>query len=199
MLDSASIPEGERVTATAVRMIGQELEHVLGGAFSAIARELMRPLVSRVLFLMISDGEVDERLEEMFSSEEGLLNVEIVTGLQALSRDSDLQKLMQMGEMVRNLPEPAAAMFRWDQYGKALITSLGFNSEIWIKSEEQVREEQMKIAQAQAQMQSAQQNELMMNQAVTGAVAQAAQQDIEQTGGAGIQQAMQQMQQQGAV
>tara|TARA_Y100000034_G_C6899805_1_gene415723 strand:- start:862 stop:2469 length:1608 start_codon:yes stop_codon:yes gene_type:complete len=199
LLDSASIPEGERVTATAVRMIGQELEHVLGGAFSAIARELMRPLVSRVLFLMISDGEVDERLEEMFSSEEGLLNVEIVTGLQALSRDSDLQKLMQMGEMVRNLPEPAAAMFRWDQYGKALITSLGFNSEIWIKSEEQVREEQMKIAQAQAQMQSAQQNELMMNQAVTGAVAQAAQQDIEQTGGAGIQQAMQQMQQQGAV
>jgi hypothetical protein len=193
LLDSASIPQGERVTATAVRMIGQELEHVLGGAFSAIARDLMRPLVARVVFLMTTNGEVDERLEEMFSKE-GLLNVDIITGLQALSRDSDLQKLMQMGEMIRNLPEAAAMMFRWDQYGKALITSLGFNSELWIKSEEQVREEQMKLAQAQGQVQSAQQNELMMNQAITGAVAQAAQQDISETGGAGIQQAMQQMQ-----
>ena len=194
LLDSASMPQGERVTATAVRMIGQELEHVLGGAFSSIARDLMRPLVARVVFLMTAEGEVDQRLEEMFSEDGGLINVDIVTGLQALSRDSDLHKLMQMGEMVRNLPEAAAMMFRWDQYGKALITSLGFNSDIWIKSEEQVREEQMKLAQAQGQMQSAQQNEVMMNQAVTGAVAQAAQQDISDNGGAGIQQAMQQMQ-----
>jgi hypothetical protein len=193
LLDSASIPQGERVTATAVRMIGQELEHVLGGAFSAIARELMQPIVARVLFLMISDGEVDARLEEMFTEEGGLLSIEVVTGLQALSRDSDLHKLMQMGEMVRNLPEPAAAMFRWDQYGRALITSLGFNADIWIKTEQQVKEEQMKIAQAQAQMQSTQQNEMMMNQAITGAVAEAAQQDIRETGGQGIQQAMQQM------
>ena len=194
LLDSASIPQGERVTATAVRMIGQELEHVLGGAFSAIARDLMRPLVARVVFLMITDGEVDKRLEEMFSEEGGLLNVNIITGLQALSRDSDLSKLMQMGEMIRNLPEAAAMMFRWDQYGKALITSLGFNADLWIKSEEQVREEQMKLAQAQGQVQSAQQNELMINQAVTGAIAQAAQQDLTETGGAGIQQVMQQMQ-----
>jgi len=194
LLDSASIPQGDRVTATAVRMIGQELEHVLGGAFSAIARDLMRPLVARVVFLMTTKGEVDERLEEMFSKEGGLIDVDIITGLQALSRDSDLHKLMQMGEMIRNLPEAAAMMFRWDQYGKALITSLGFNADLWIKSEEQVREEQMKLAQAQGQVQSAQQNELMMNQAVTGAVAQAAEQDLAETGGAGIQQVMQQMQ-----
>jgi hypothetical protein len=154
----------------------------------------MRPLVARVVFLMTTKGEVDERLEEMFSKEGGLINVDIITGLQALSRDSDLHKLMQMGEMIRNLPEAAAMMFRWDQYGKALITSLGFNADLWIKSEEQVREEQMKLAQAQGQVQSAQQNELMMNQAVTGAVAQAAQQDLAETGGAGIQQVMQQMQ-----
>jgi len=194
LLDSASIPQGERVTATAVRMIGQELEHVLGGAFSAIARDLMKPIVSRTVFLMISDSEVDQRLSEMFSKEEGLLNVEIVTGLQALSRDSDLQKLMQMGEMVRNLPEPAAAMFRWDEYGKALITALGFNSDLWVKNEEQVREEQLKLAQAQGQIQSAQQQEVAAGQMAQQVMAQAAQQDLEQNDGAGIQQVMQQMQ-----
>tara|TARA_R100000664_G_scaffold34110_1_gene54081 strand:+ start:4783 stop:6369 length:1587 start_codon:yes stop_codon:yes gene_type:complete len=194
LLDSASIPQGERVTATAVRMIGQELEHVLGGAFSAIARDLMEPIVSRSVFLMITNDEVDSRLSDMFSKEKGLIDIEIVTGLQALSRDSDLQKLMHMGEMVRNLPEPAAMMFKWDQYGRALITSLGFNADLWIKSEQQVREEQMKIAQAQAEMQSAQQNELMMNQAITGAVANAAQQDIQETGGQNVQAAIQQAQ-----
>ena len=193
LLDSASIPQGERVTATAVRMIGQELEHVLGGAFSAIARDLMEPIVRRTVFLMTSNSEIDERLQDMFT-EEGVLSVAIVTGLQALSRDSDLQKLMQMGEMVRNLPEVAAAMFRWDQYGRALISSLGFNAELWIKSEEDVKNEQMELAQAQAQIQGSADSTKMVNQAMTEGGLQAAMQDLEQTGGQGIQQAMQQMQ-----
>ena len=192
LLDSASIPSGERVTATAVRMIGQELEHVLGGAFSAIARDLMEPIVKRTVFLMTSNGQIDERLQEMFTNED-LLSVQIVTGLQALSRDSDLQKLMQMGEMVRNLPEPAAMLFKWDEYGKALITSLGFPANNWIKSEEDVKAEQMEIAQAEAQIQGGAQTQLAANQAVTDVATQAAMDDMAATGGQGIQEAMAQM------
>ena len=191
LLDSASIPQGERVTATAVRMIGQELEHVLGGAFSAIARDLMEPVVKRAVFVMLSNNEIDTRLKEMFDKEGGLLNVEIVTGLQALSRDTDLQKLMQMGEMVRNLPEPAAATFKWEEYGKALITSLGFNPDLWVKSQEDVQMEQMQMAQAQAQIQGQAESQLMTQQAITDTMTQAAMQDIEQTGGQGIQEALQ--------
>ena len=154
----------------------------------------MKPIVSRALFLMISNNEVDPRLKEMFDDQGGLLSIEIVTGLQALSRDSDLQKLMQMGEMVRNLPEPAAMMFRWDQYGNALITALGFNAEQWVKTEEQLRQEQLDLAQAQGQIQNAQQTELAASQMIQQGLAQAAQQDIQQTGGQGIQQALQQAQ-----
>jgi len=194
LMDSASMPRGERVTATAVRMVGQELENVLGGAFSSIARELMVPIVSRAVFVMINEGEIDERLKEMFVDEEGLLSVAVVTGLQALSRDSDLQKLMQMGEMVRNLPEQAAMMFRWDEYGKALVTSLGFKASNWIKSEDNVRQEQMEMAQAQAQIQGQAQSTQMANQAVTQGMLQAAMQDLDQTGGRNIQQAVQQAQ-----
>lgn len=141
LLNSAAIPTGDRVTATAVRAIGQELEQVLGGAFSAIARDMMVPLVERCLFLMIAEGEVDERLAQEFTPD-GLLSVDIITGLQALSRDQDLTKLLQMGEMVRNLPEQAAANFRWDEYAKSLITALGFDSRNWVKSEEEVMEQQ---------------------------------------------------------
>ena len=194
LMDSASIPQGERVTATAVRMVGQELENVLGGAFSSIARDLMVPVVSRCVYVMIDNGEIDDRLKEMFISDEGVLNVVVVTGLQALSRDSDLQKLMQMGEMVRNLPEQAAAMFKWDEYGKALITSLGFAADQWIKDEEQVKQEQMEMAQAQTDMAGKAQSSQMVNQAVTEGTLQAAMGDLEQTGGANIQQAMKQAQ-----
>lgn len=193
LLDSASIPQGERVTATAVRMVGQELEHVLGGAFSAIARDLMQPVVSRTVFIMTTNGDIDERVRELFMTEEGILNVEIITGLQALSRDSDLQKLMQMGEMVRNLPESAIASFKWDVYGKALITSLGFNAQHWIKSEEDVRREEQERAMQMAQLQGQQQGQMMVQDTAAQVAQQAAMQDLEQTGGQGIQQVLQQM------
>jgi len=177
LMDSSSMPTGDRVTATAVRMIGQELEHVLGGAFSSIARDLMKPIVARAIFLMMSTGEVDERLKELFEKE-GLLDIEIVTGLQALSRDTDLQKLMQMGEMIRNLPEQAAAMFRWDQFGKALITSLGFAPDAWIKSEQELQQEQQELQQEQMAMQAQQQAQMGGQQAVTNVAEQMAMQQM---------------------
>tara|TARA_R100000152_G_C6779967_1_gene212167 strand:- start:422 stop:2068 length:1647 start_codon:yes stop_codon:yes gene_type:complete len=190
LLNSASIPEGDRVTATAVRAIGQELENVLGGAFSSIARNLMKPLVSRAVYLMLDNQEIDPRMEAEFT-EDGELTVEIVTGLQALSRDSDLQKLMQMGEMVRNLPEPAIANFRWESYGRALISSLGFNPDNWVKSEEQIMQEQ----QAMQQEQMAMQQQMQAQAGVQEMMQQAAAQDIQQNGGAGINQLMGQMDQ----
>ena len=187
LMDSASMPQGDRVTATAVRMVGQELENVLGGAFSSIARNLMRPIVERTVFLMIVAEEIDPRIAEEFT-ENGELTVEIVTGLQALSRDSDLQKLMQMGEMVRNLPEQAMAMFRWDEYGRALISSLGFNSDNWIKSEDDAYEQQLQQQQDSAAIQGQAQGAQMLQQALSQAGQQAAMQDLEQTGGQGIEQ-----------
>lgn len=192
LMDSASMPKGERVTATAVRMIGQELEHVLGGAFSSIARDLMEPIVQRAVFIMTTTEQIDTRIEKLFTTD-GILGVAIVTGLQALSRDTDLQKLMQMGEMVRNLPEQAAAMFKWDEYGKALVSAIGFNASQWIKSEEDVRQEQLKMAQAQADIQSEAETSKMVNTKLAEGTMNAAMQDIEKSGGQGIQQALQQM------
>jgi hypothetical protein len=193
LMARGSLPTGDRVTATAVRMIGSELETVLGGAFSAIARDLMEPIIKRTIFIMLSNKDLDERLNEHFFDKDGTLNVEIITGLQALSRDSDLQKLMQMGEMVRNLPPQALQTFRWDAYSKALISSLGFDPRMWIKSEEEIRREQ-EATQAQAmQMQMQQQAGQAISGGVINTAAQAAQQDLEQTGGENIAQVAQQL------
>ena len=181
LLNSAAMPTGDRVTATAIRAVGQELEQVLGGAFSAIARDMMVPIVKRAMFLMIDEGDIDERLAKEFTPD-GVLSVDIVTGLQALSRENDLTKLLQMGEMVRNLPEQAAANFRWDSYAQSLIQALGFDSRNWVKSEEEVMQEQQAQQMQQAQAQMAQQ----VGGAVANAAGAAAQQDIQETGGQGI-------------
>jgi hypothetical protein len=190
LLDSAAIPSGDRVTATAVRRIGQELETVLGGAFSSIARELFVPIVERAVFLMLEEGEIDQRLQDQFF-EDGTLKVEIITGLQALSRDTDLMKLMQMGEMMRNLPQEAMQTFKFEEYGRALITALGFDANNWIRTEEDIKAEQAE----QQREAMAMQQQAATQQAVTQGVSQAAMMDLEQSGGQGIQQAMQGMQQ----
>lgn len=151
LMTGQAIPSGDRVTATAVRMIGSELETVLGGAFSSIARTLMEPLVIRCVVQMIDDALLEEELEEQFFSEDSTLSLQIITGLQALSRDTDLQKLMQLGEMVRNLPEQAVATFRWDAYASQLITSLGFDPRMWVKSEQEVEQMMQRNQMMQAQ------------------------------------------------
>jgi hypothetical protein len=156
LMTGQAIPSGDRVTATAVRMIGSELETVLGGAFSAIARTLMEPIVNRCIVQMLDDELLEEGLEEQFFDKDGTLTLHIVTGLQALSRDSDLQKLMQLGEMVRNLPPDAVATFRWDAYASQLITSLGFDPRQWVRSEDEVQEMQMQQQAAASQQATAQ-------------------------------------------
>lgn len=193
LMTSGAIPSGDRVTATAVRMIGSELETVLGGAFSAIARDLMEPIIKRAVFVMLNNGDMDERMYEQFFEKDGTLSVEIITGLQALSRDSDLQKLMQMGEMVRNLPPQALQTFRWDAYSKALISSLGFDPRMWVKSEQEIAQEQQMMQQQQMQANMQQQAGNAISNGLVNTAAQAAQQDIQQTGGQNIAALAQQM------
>jgi hypothetical protein len=114
----------------------------------------MEPIVKRAVFIMLTNGDMDERMNEQFFEKDGTLNVEIVTGLQALSRDSDLQKLMQMGDMVRNLPPDALRTFRWDAYSRALISSLGFDPRMWVKTENELAKEQAMMQQQAAQQQA---------------------------------------------
>jgi Bacteriophage head to tail connecting protein len=156
LMHTASMPTGDRVTATAIRAIGNELETILGGTFSAIARDLFVPIIRRALYIMIKNGEVDTRLMDLANKQTGLIDVEIQTGLQALGRESDLTRLLQMGEMVRNLPPEALKMFKWSSYGTALISALGFDPKNWVKTAEEMQQEQAEQAK-QMQQQEARQ------------------------------------------
>lgn len=198
LLQTASMPTGDRVTATAVRAVGNELETILGGTFSAIARDFMVPLIRRTIYLMIENNEIDQRMAQQFDAQNGILNIEILTGLQSLSRESDITKLLQMGEMVRNLPPEAASSFKWEAYARALITSMGFDANNWVRSAEEIQAQQQQLMKQKQQIE--QQN--MFAQGAANAMSGAAQEDLTATGGQNIppemaQQAMQMMNPQG--
>jgi hypothetical protein len=152
LLQTAAMPTGDRVTATAIRAVGNELETILGGTFSAIARDFMVPIIKRTIYLMIQNNEIDQRMAAQFDEDNGILNIEILTGLQSLSRESDVTKLLQMGEMVRNLPPEALQSFKWQEYARALILSLGFDPNNWVRSAAELKQEKMEMAKAQQQM-----------------------------------------------
>jgi len=131
---------------------------------------------------MIENEEIDPAISENLFNKDGSIKIEIVTGLQSLNRESELTKLMQMGEMVRNLPEDAQKRFKWETYARQLVAALGFNPEGWIVSDEEIQQQQQQEQAAQNQ-QALTQN---LGQAAAGAAGGAAQQDLQETGGQGI-------------
>jgi len=61
---------------------------------------------------------------------------------------------MAMGDMIRNLPPEAVQNFKFDEYARALITSLGFDPRNWVKSADELEEEKEMAMADQAKMQA---------------------------------------------
>ena len=78
--------DAERVTAEEVRAIIDELEKALGGLYSILAQEWQGPAVRRLLFQM-------QKRREIQPLDEDVIEPKIITGLDALGRTADYQKL----------------------------------------------------------------------------------------------------------
>ena len=105
LMGSAVIRDAERVTQEEVRLTAQELETSYGGVYSTLAGSLQKP-VAQWLFDAI---ELDLNGAD--------LEVTIVTGLDALSRNGDLDNFrLAMGDMaaVVTVPPELAARMKWE-------------------------------------------------------------------------------------
>lgn len=81
--------DAERVTAAEIKFMAQDLEDALGGVYSLLSQELQAPLIRRWLKLL---GDA-QKLPKM--PKEGL-KLTITTGLEALGRGHELQKIEGM-------------------------------------------------------------------------------------------------------
>ena len=166
MLNSSVQRTGERVTAEEIRFMAQELESSLGGVYSILSQELQLPLIVRLMFRM-------QRAKELPVLPKGIVKPVIVTGLEALGRGNDLNKLDTFMSAVMQIPE-AVSRVNWGDYMTRRATALCIDTEGLIKTDVQVQQEQQ-----QAQMMQMAQQGLAP---AIGAVGQMAKQGIANNG-----------------
>lgn len=100
LLNSAIQRSGERVTAEEIRYMANELESALGGVYSIQSQEFQLPFIQRIMFQM-------ERQKRLPVLPTGTVKPVIVTGIEALGRGNDLNKLLQfagLAAQAANLP-----------------------------------------------------------------------------------------------
>jgi hypothetical protein len=128
-------------------MLGQELETALGGLYSLLSTELQLPMVVRLMDVMKKNKTLPKLPKDV-------VKPVIITGVEALGRGNDLQKLdMFLGGVAQMFgPEVMQQYVMPAEYFARRATALGIKIEGLIKSTEQLQQEQ-----AQAQQQAQQQ------------------------------------------
>lgn len=145
LLNSSVQRNADRVTAEEVRFMAQELESALGGVYSILSQEFQLPLVKLLLNRLQANGKMPKMPKDS-------VKPQIVTGIEALGRGQDLNRLAQMLQYLQPLgPEVIQKYVNVDDYIDRLAASLGIDTGGLIKSEEQLAQEQQQAMMAQQQ------------------------------------------------
>jgi hypothetical protein len=141
LLTEGARRDAERVTAEEIRLVAGELEDALGGIYSILSQELQLPLVK----IILKDSKT--------KLPEGLVEPVIVTGLEALGRGHDYNKLVMFAQTLQQLlgPEIFAQNTNVDAVIDRIATSLGVDITGIIKDPEQKAQEAQQAQLAQSQ------------------------------------------------
>jgi hypothetical protein len=147
LLNSSVQRNAERVTAEEVRYMAQELETALGGVYSILSQEFQMPMVKLILARLETQGKMPKMPKDS-------VKPTIVTGMEALGRGQDLNKLAQFLNYLQPLgPQVIASEMNVTDYIDRLGASLGIDTNGLIKSAEQkAQEQQAAMQQQQGQM-----------------------------------------------
>ena len=100
----------------------------------------------------------------------GVVNPQVITGIEALGRGQDLNKLSQFLQYLQPLgPEAIMSNLNLDDYIDRLGASLGIDTSGLVKSAEQKQMEAQQAQEQQQQMMQQQQQMAMMQDVVRGA------------------------------
>lgn len=166
LLNTAVQREAERVTAQEIRYMANELETALGGVYSLLSQEFQLPLVRLLMKRMSSKGQIPKLPS-------GVIRPTIITGVEALGRGNDLQKLreftMEIQQIAQVNPE-IVQMLNMTDLIQRIATGHGIDTEGLIKSQDQLAQE------AQAAEEAETNNQLVdtMSAAAPGVASQAA-------------------------
>lgn len=143
LLNSSFQRSQDRVTATEIQLMAEELETVLAGTYSLLSVEFQLPLIELVMSRMQKEGRLPEIPED-------LVLPTITTGLNALGRGSELSRLDSfIGGANAVLGQTAMQYLDVSNYLDRRLTALGLLNNGLLKTKEQLQ------AEAQAQQNQA--------------------------------------------
>jgi hypothetical protein len=141
--------DAERVTAEEIRFMAQELEDALGGVYSVLAQELQVPLLRRILKLLARQKLIPDLPSDV--------QLSITTGLEALGRGHEVQKLMQFFGAAAQIipPEQLVMRIKTQDVLNIFGSAFGLDTESILLTEEEVQAQQQQAMAAQAMQQAA--------------------------------------------
>ena len=144
LLTSGTVRNAERVTAEEIRMLSQELETALGGLYSLLSTELQLPMVNRIMTVMNKKKALPKLPKD-------LINPVIITGVEALGRGNDLQKLdlFLAGASQVVGPEASSQFVNVGEYFARRAAALGIKTQGLIKTKEEMQAEAQQAQQMQ--------------------------------------------------
>lgn len=167
MMEAEQLPTYERASRLHVERVAMELEGALGGVYAPIADALQIPLIERLQYQLTRDGTLP-------AMPDNSVEVEAVTGISALSREGDQQKLLQLLQTVASMGPDMLGRVDRGVLLDVLVRHSGIYEPGLIKSEEQMQQEQAAAQQQAMEGMAAQQ----AMQAGGAALTQAATQEV---------------------
>lgn len=138
--------QAERVTAEEIRIMAQDLEEALGNYYSIMCKEFQKAYV-KITFHHLKK-EKGKALPDLIRDKN--IKLTVTTGLEALGRSSDLNKLITFWDLMGKVAPVAAQLGgKVEPIANTIATSLNLNIEGFFYTEEE-RAEQQKQAQQQA-------------------------------------------------
>ena len=164
LLTESTIRNADRVTAEEVRLVTQSIERQLGGIYSVLSMEFQLPLVNRMMDRMQKQKKLPKLPKDK-------IKPAIVTGIEALGRGNDLNRLdIYLSGIAQMLgPEALGQYINISEYMARRASALGIDTDGLVRSQEEL--------QAMAQQEQQQQMAQQASQAAIPMMVQAASQE----------------------
>ena len=159
LLTESTIRNADRVTAEEVRLVTQSIERQLGGIYSVLSMEFQLPLVNRIMDRMQKQKKLPKLPKDKVTPA-------IVTGIEALGRGNDLNRLdIYLSGIAQMLgPEALGQYINISEYMARRASALGIDTDGLVRSQEELQQ--------MAQQQQEQQMAASMAPALAGAANQ---------------------------
>lgn len=138
--------DAERVTAEEIRVMVSDIENVLGGVYALLAQELQYPLINRIIDRMVVEKKIPDVSKIKGDDGKPAAPIKIVTGVEALGRGNDYNKLLTVAkEVIIPFREEAKAEFKMRDFFERVLVSASIDPDGLLMSEEEKASAQQKM------------------------------------------------------